>query len=434
MSVGEPLLRSITSSWRAQRPPLSVDDVEGLARSHPLERVDALVAVSNGSVRHLDGACSHHFCSQTLEELRSCAATHALQDSVFRLHAGDVPLCGAGRQRCSAPSMSVVALRGAPHGQPSDLLVPLGETAKAESAVFADVPWESRLPTALWRGSLFCPKSRCSHGERICGGHPLGGALGGFNFSQPYVCSRTWLSRLSMRLAGPGGGGHAPVATGPAAPAALGPAAPAAMGPRLDVAIVTPNVTRALCGTAGWTTAVRCHAKDPAFRAIAASAPVSRAARYLPMHNHSRWRYLLHLDGHTYSSRLDWLLWSGSVVLKQRSPWIGWYYGALEPWRHFVPVWDDSADDALSIVRTLRQNDTVAQRIAAAGLAFARANLSRAARCDHWARVLRAYSSLFAPGERERLAAWARRAVRTPPGAGSEAQSSERGRVAGRGP
>ena len=49
------------------------------------------------------------------------------------------------------------------------------------------------------------------------------------------------------------------------------------------------------------------------------------------MKKHSRWRFLLNTDGHTASSRLGHLLGLNSVVLKEKSPWIEYFYRALDP-------------------------------------------------------------------------------------------------------
>ena len=48
------------------------------------------------------------------------------------------------------------------------------------------------------------------------------------------------------------------------------------------------------------------------------------------MSNASKYRFHLHTDGHTASCRLGHLLGINSVVLKERSPWIEYYYRALK--------------------------------------------------------------------------------------------------------
>jgi hypothetical protein len=46
----------------------------------------------------------------------------------------------------------------------------------------------------------------------------------------------------------------------------------------------------------------------------------------LPVPEHSRYRWLVSLDGFTASFRFGQLLHTNSVVLKMRSPWIEYYY------------------------------------------------------------------------------------------------------------
>jgi len=91
-----------------------------------------------------------------------------------------------------------------------------------------------------------------------------------------------------------------------------------------------------------------------------------------------RFRYLVDVDGNSSSwSRLRWLLRSGSLVLKQSSDFVQWYYRWLEPGRHYVPVARDLADLAVTI-EWARANDRAARAIALEGRRFAHAHLGRA--------------------------------------------------------
>ncbi len=69
------------------------------------------------------------------------------------------------------------------------------------------------------------------------------------------------------------------------------------------------------------------------------------------MPNASRWRFQLNTDGHTASSRLGHLLGINSVVLKERSPWIEYYYRALVEGKDHVAV---KADEVLQTIKELR--------------------------------------------------------------------------------
>lgn len=54
--------------------------------------------------------------------------------------------------------------------------------------------------------------------------------------------------------------------------------------------------------------------------------------------DHLQFKYLLALDGTTWPSSFFWQLWSNSLTFKQDSPFTEWYYAALRPYVHYVPV------------------------------------------------------------------------------------------------
>lgn len=64
---------------------------------------------------------------------------------------------------------------------------------------------------------------------------------------------------------------------------------------------------------------------------------------FVSIRDHARFRYLLALDGLTVSQRLAKLMHTDSVVLKEDSGWEEYYYAALEPWTHYVPILHNGA-------------------------------------------------------------------------------------------
>lgn len=111
-----------------------------------------------------------------------------------------------------------------------------------------------------------------------------------------------------------------------------------------------------------------------------------------------RFRYLIDVDGNSSSwSRMVWLLRSNSAVLKQRSPFMQWYYPWLVPGRHYVPLEPDLSDLA-GVVRSLRERDAEALAVATEGRAFALEHLSALAGFVHLAQALDALATLAAPG------------------------------------
>lgn len=57
-----------------------------------------------------------------------------------------------------------------------------------------------------------------------------------------------------------------------------------------------------------------------------------------------RSRYQLAVGGNDYASNLPWLLGTHCLVFLQQMDWQLCYTGALQPWRHYVPIAADFAD------------------------------------------------------------------------------------------
>ena len=105
-----------------------------------------------------------------------------------------------------------------------------------------------------------------------------------------------------------------------------------------------------------------CQFEEPSFIAefqkkCPSSPPVS-------VPRHLRYRYLIDVDGNASSwSRVYWILLSHSVLLKQASPWYQWYYKAIKPWVHYIPLAHDVSDIKDKIIWAKR-NDGKAHKIA----------------------------------------------------------------------
>ncbi|PNH10674.1 Ribosome biogenesis protein BRX1 [Tetrabaena socialis] len=106
-------------------------------------------------------------------------------------------------------------------------------------------------------------------------------------------------------------------------------------------------------------------------------------------------RYVLALDGYTASGRLSSLLALNSVVLKQASTWIEWYYRSLVPGIHYIGFWKTGRSDLLHVLHSMRQQDDYLQEVSANGQAFASRHLVPDARRLYWLRTLTEYGKLF---------------------------------------
>lgn len=91
--------------------------------------------------------------------------------------------------------------------------------------------------------------------------------------------------------------------------------------------------------------------------------------------DHVKYKYLVDVDGNSCSyERYFWLLLSNSLVLKQVTPNIQWYYGALEPYKHYVPLKEDLSD-LLEKIEWAKEHDLEARLIAEEATHFIENNL-----------------------------------------------------------
>lgn len=112
-------------------------------------------------------------------------------------------------------------------------------------------------------------------------------------------------------------------------------------------------------------------------------------------------RLILSLDGNGATcSRVAIGLLSQAALVKYDSPHLLYYFGALVPWRHFIPVAEDA--DVIAIVEAERRHPLLFESVAREGRVFARRYLNRAAVCGYTAAVMRLYQSLLADGPKLR--------------------------------
>lgn len=96
---------------------------------------------------------------------------------------------------------------------------------------------------------------------------------------------------------------------------------------------------------------------------------------FLSISDHMPYKYQILIDGNSCAyARAYWQLFSNSVIFKQNSPNIQWYYGALKPYTHYIPVQSNFADLPEKI-EWAKAHDLEAKRIQNTAQRFARNNL-----------------------------------------------------------
>lgn len=76
-----------------------------------------------------------------------------------------------------------------------------------------------------------------------------------------------------------------------------------------------------------------------------------------------KYKYILNVDGTVAAYRLQAVLAGNSVVLKQDSKYVEWFYHHLRPYEHYIPVRHDLSDVAAQVAWA-REHDEEVQRMA----------------------------------------------------------------------
>eukprot|EP00928_Gymnodinium_smaydae_P008124 TRINITY_DN12940_c0_g4_i1.p1 TRINITY_DN12940_c0_g4~~TRINITY_DN12940_c0_g4_i1.p1 ORF type:complete len:629 (+),score=94.08 TRINITY_DN12940_c0_g4_i1:874-2760(+) len=120
---------------------------------------------------------------------------------------------------------------------------------------------------------------------------------------------------------------------------------------------------------------------------------------FLPQTEWSKFRYLAVLDGVSGASRLACTLLSGSIVLRQMSPYYNWFERWLIPNDHFVPVAYDLHDLAEQVIEA-RQDIANTRLIPQRARAFLNRVFTPSAILCYLSRLLMTYRNIlgFAPG------------------------------------
>ncbi|KIZ00350.1 KDEL motif-containing protein 2 Flags:Precursor [Monoraphidium neglectum] len=132
-------------------------------------------------------------------------------------------------------------------------------------------------------------------------------------------------------------------------------------------------------------------------------------AGFVGIEDHAKWKYLVSADGCVAQTRLAKVMVSNSVVLKEESDWIEFYYRSLRPWKHYVPLThgEGVAREILGLVRRLQRDDRRARQIAETAQKWAYRYLPNYPRLLYFRKTLVEYNALF----KGRMEAWCRGAA-----------------------
>lgn len=108
---------------------------------------------------------------------------------------------------------------------------------------------------------------------------------------------------------------------------------------------------------------------------------------YISLPDHTKYKYLLDIEGGGYSARLKLFMWSRRLVFVQDRPWWDYVTSLLIPWVHYVPVKRDMSD-LIERIEWAEAHPLEVQTIIANAYEFAQKNIHLEAAAQQFAKVL----------------------------------------------
>ncbi|XP_012228457.2 O-glucosyltransferase rumi homolog [Linepithema humile] len=121
-------------------------------------------------------------------------------------------------------------------------------------------------------------------------------------------------------------------------------------------------------------------------------APASEVS----LESHCTYKYLFNYRGVAASFRHKHLFLCRSLVFHVGDEWTEFYYYAMKPWIHYIPVSKDASQEELEdLIEFARHNDDLVKKIAYRGRDFIWNNLQMSDITYFWKRLLKNYSKLL---------------------------------------
>ena len=115
----------------------------------------------------------------------------------------------------------------------------------------------------------------------------------------------------------------------------------------------------------------------------------------IPISDHLYYKYLVSIDGWTAAwARVPWIMLSNSVLFKQGSNKIEWFYDALKPNVHYLPIAEDLSD-LLSQMEYAKLHDEEMKKISDNATDFVRSFLSPDAIERDGVSILNEYAKVY---------------------------------------
>ncbi|GJQ82189.1 hypothetical protein Trydic_g6017 [Trypoxylus dichotomus] len=112
--------------------------------------------------------------------------------------------------------------------------------------------------------------------------------------------------------------------------------------------------------------------------------------------DHCKYKYLFNFRGVAASFRLKHILLCKSLVFHVGNEWLEFFYSALKPWIHYIPV-DAKAtkEDIKDLIEFVKDHDDIAKEIAENGYLMIWDNLKMKDVSCYWKKLLKQYAKLL---------------------------------------
>ncbi|MCT4634692.1 MAG: glycosyl transferase family 90 [Rickettsiales bacterium] len=114
----------------------------------------------------------------------------------------------------------------------------------------------------------------------------------------------------------------------------------------------------------------------------------------VPEEEHLKYKYLISIDGNTCAwRRVPWIMLSNSVLVKQETSKIEWFYSAMKPYVHYIPI-NKNLTNIFPQLEWMKNNDTELVKISQNATNFVKNNLMPEHIDSHAVLILNEYSKL----------------------------------------
>ncbi len=111
------------------------------------------------------------------------------------------------------------------------------------------------------------------------------------------------------------------------------------------------------------------------------------ATKYVSLIDHTNYKYLIDIQGHGWSARTKFLMFSGRPLFLAERKWHEYWYRDIRPYTHYIPVKEDLSD-LTEQLDWAQKNELKAAEIAKNAQRFAQEHLTREAAVKEMADIL----------------------------------------------